>query len=210
MGLTPLLTAPHHGGSLRIYGSVFEGGGPWEQWFNRMVLASDDQFVEITMKANLHELNRSRLPRDTFKTMDVLRGSGKVSEPTLIEKVGRFASDTPYELLGSEVVFRTFERHYRSKFTTVGHFPRECVEIAAQLLHFYICSSAALEYYGARRHLSLQYAHLDMVLVEVADVEAFTGLLPELWGVQPMSASTKAFTKEKVPNISELEMLTGG
>merc|ERR1719265_3069103 len=67
--LVTLLSAP---GSV-IRGSVFEGQGPWEQWFNRIVISTpaDDRFLEIKMKTNLHERNYSGLPRDSFKTLDV-------------------------------------------------------------------------------------------------------------------------------------------
>jgi len=52
-------------------------------------------------------------------------------------------------------------------------------------LHVYICSAPADEYFGHLRHLSLQYAHLDLAIVEVDNFSRVTGLLPELWGVHP-------------------------
>jgi len=59
-----------------------------------------------------------------------------------------------------------------------------------------MCSSPATEYYGPLGHLALKYAHLDLAFIEVQNITSLTGLLPELWGVQPMSDSTRAYVKE--------------
>merc|ERR1740123_1786576 len=67
--LQPLVVAPE----ISIRGSVFEGGGAWEQWFNRIVLANpeQDRYLEIRMVDGLHLKNYSRTPRDAFHTLDV-------------------------------------------------------------------------------------------------------------------------------------------
>merc|ERR1712217_488084 len=86
---------------------------------------------------------------------------------------------------------------------TIGLFPRECAEIAGLVVHMYICSAPATEYYGHLRHLALKFAHLDMIFLEIVNYKAVTGLLPELWGVQPMSETTKSFLKDEPPMSSE-------
>merc|ERR1712187_947053 len=67
----------------------------------------------------------------------------------------------------------------------------------------YICSSAAHEYWGNQRELSLKYAHLDLAIIEVKNFDAVTGLLPELWGMRPMSEFTKAHVKKTGAEAAE-------
>merc|ERR1719188_2644953 len=69
----------------------------------------------------------------------------------------------------------------------IGAARRECMDFAGHSLHFLVCSTAANEYYGPWRHLAIRYAHLDLVVHEVRNLTAFEGVLPELWGLRPMS-----------------------
>merc|ERR1719253_700054 len=67
-------------------------------------------------------------------------------------------------------------------------------------MRFYICSSPALEFYGWQRDLTIQNAHLDLMIVEVISGENLYGTLPELWGMKPMSKETEALiVKEDRP-----------
>merc|ERR1712146_286674 len=122
-------------------------------------------------------------------------GIGNFSAPQKVFKVPSFDQKVPRSFIGYEVNFRKLKRHHSTQATTVGRLPRECVDIAGPWLHLYVCSTAATEYFGHLRHLSLKYAHLDMLFVEVRSFQSLTGLLPELWGVQPMSEFTKTCVK---------------
>lgn len=196
--LVNLLSTP---GSV-IRGSVFEGHGPWEQWFNRIVITTpaDDRFLEIKMKDNLLDRNYTRVPRNIFKTLDVTLGIGPYAEPLGTSKIDSYHIPIPESLLGYQVAFRPMKRNFHH-IQSVGRFPRECVDLAGIDVHFYICSSLATEYYGHQHHLALKFAHLDMAFVE-SRLSSLTGLLPELWGVQPMSEASKKFVKEEKTEVS--------
>mmetsp|Transcript_87577 Transcript_87577/g.165057 ORF Transcript_87577/g.165057 Transcript_87577/m.165057 type:complete len:375 (-) Transcript_87577:66-1190(-) len=196
--LVTLLSTP---GSV-IRGSVFEGHGPWEQWFNRLVITTpaDDRFLEIKMKDNLLERNYTRVPRNIFKTLDVTLGIGPYAQPLGTSKIDSYHTRIPESLLGFQVAFRPMKRNFHH-IQSVGRFPRECVDLAGIDVHFYVCSSLATEYYGNLDHLAVKFAHLDMAFVE-SHLTSLTGLLPELWGVQPMSEASKRFVKEEKTEVS--------
>jgi len=202
--MTTLLQAP----DFQMRGTVFEGGGPWEQWFNRIVLTVpwQDRFLEIKIRENLQDFNFSKVPRSAFQTLDITMGYSRYGSGRAVTKISDFHEVVPWDFLAHEITFRKVKRHYPAEVTTIGKFPRECVDAAGKYMHFYICSAPSTEYYGHQRDLSLKYAHLDVAFVEVVDYQALTGLLPELWGVQPMTESTKAFVKEEKPHAQQVTM----
>merc|ERR1719291_546716 len=112
--------------------------------------------------------------------------------------------------LGQEIHFRQIKRNHNPRLTTIGNFPRECADIAGAYIHMYICSSAAHEYWGNRRELSLKYAHLDLAIIEVKNFDAVTGMLPELWGIHPMSEATKKYVKKQDARSSIPDVLDEG
>jgi hypothetical protein len=194
--LTTLIRAPE----VELLGSVFEGQGPWEQWFHRIVLTvpARDRFLEIRVKGDLHLANQSLSPRSDLSTLDITMGYGDPAQPWATAKVRDFSTPVPLSLLGYHVVIRRLRRDYHVTHTSVGRFPRECADIAGAEFHVYICSTPANEYYGELRHLALKFAHLDMSFHEVYDASKLAGLLPELWGLQPMSESTRATIKKNL------------
>lgn len=190
--LTLLLRTP----KMEVFGSVFEGGGSYEQWFDRFVLADVEQtrFVDFKVKKNLVDYNHSKSKPGAFKTIDVTLGIGAISNPTYVAE-GDMNTEIPHTWLGSQIEVRRFQRFAPSKSTSIGNLPRECADVAGEWLHFYICSTPATEYYGDLRHLAMQYAHFDMAVVEMTSHEQVTGLFPELWGLKPMSEKSRAFVK---------------
>eukprot|EP00931_Biecheleriopsis_adriatica_P106806 TRINITY_DN81186_c0_g1_i1.p1 TRINITY_DN81186_c0_g1~~TRINITY_DN81186_c0_g1_i1.p1 ORF type:complete len:547 (-),score=76.81 TRINITY_DN81186_c0_g1_i1:42-1682(-) len=194
--LMPLVTTP----DLEIHGSVFQGGGPWEQWFDRFVLMSPDhsRYLDMRMKPNIHEQNHSQ-KSGLFRTLEVTLGYGRVESPTATTEVSSSSTRIPFSFLDNTIVFRDAPRGRDSRFSRIGNFPRECVEVAGGWLHFSICSTPAAEYFssGYVRHLALKYAHLDLLLLDVSEHSQLTGFLPELWGIQPMSESSRAYLKDQ-------------
>lgn len=175
-----------------LLGSVFEGQGSWEQWFGRIVLThpANDRFLEIRIRDRLHEQNFSRVPSGFFSTLDVIMGYGDYLNPIATSRIDGYHGSVPVSFLGYHITFRKVMRNYHVR--SVGRFPRECLDAAGHSMHFYICSAPAEEYYGDFQDLALKYGHLDMVFIDVRDFKSLSGLLPELWGVQPMSDATKA------------------
>jgi hypothetical protein len=196
--LTLLLKTP----KMEVFGSVFEGGGSYEQWFDRFVLADVDQtrFVDIKMKKNLVDYNHSKSMPGAFKTIDVTLGIGAISNPSYVADADMNTA-IPNTWLGSQIEVRRFQRFAPTKSTSIGNLPRECADVAGEWLHFYICSTPATEYYGSLRHLAMKYAHFDMAVVEMTNHQQVTGLFPELWGLKPMSKTTRAFVKGEEKDV---------
>lgn len=188
-----------HTPDMAVEGSTFEGGGSYEQWFGRMVLSSSTgAWLDISIKPNLDTLNRSKVDRLLgFETLDVIVGQGEFDKPRVVSIVPGLDAKIPFEVFGWQVGFRTIKRRSSIRFSSIGFFHRECVDIGGAYLHLYICSSPATEYYGHQRDLSLKYAHLDLAVVEVRELQHCGGLLPELWGLRPPSPATAALVAAK-------------
>lgn len=191
--LTPLITAP----DLVIYGSVFPGNET-EQWFDRVVFTTPDEsrWMEVRVKKDLEHVNASKLPDWVLSNFDVTLGYGSISNPVTSTKVHILDTRIPFDFLGQEIVFRKMHRHSNIRFPVAGGLRRECVDMAGTSMHLFLCSAPAHEYYGILHHLSLRYMHLDFGFIEVMDYQELTGLIPELWGVHPMTETTKAYVKE--------------
>jgi len=186
------------GTDMTLYGETFMYGGPWQQWFGRMVLASPDggRWVQIAMRKDILEFNRTihtRTRKGHFETLEVTLGHGSFDNPSMTTVVPSPDIHIPLNFLGFDVVFWKMDRNARAAHTMVGAAHRECMEVAGANVHFYVCSSPAHEFYGWQRDLAVKYAHLDLAIIEVLNGEALTGTLPELWGMQPMSKETESF-----------------
>jgi len=201
---------------VRVLGSVFEGGGPWEQWFDHIVVTprTGDRFLRIKMRRDLLETNNTRLPTADFRTLDVSLGWGSEHDArATVTKIPGPQVPVPFSFLGHEVAFEKIQR-VGQKFPAIGRHLRECAEVAGPSVRFHVCSSPASEYYGAQRHLSIKYAHLDFMIANIREHEEVSGLLPELWGLQPMSDSTKAClveeeqTDQQASGLAELDRET--
>jgi len=197
--MLPLVAAP----DVKIFGSVFEGLNSDQQWFDRMIIETTEpeRFMEIKMKPNLHELNHSKLARFAFQTLDVYLGYGRFSDPSVTSQIHDMSTKVPTSFMGQDFSFQSVSRTHAAAFTTIGSFPRECVDMAGPSIHMYICSSPATEFFGKKRPLSLMYAHLDMMLVEIKNCSQLTGVLPEIWGLQLMSKVTEGYLKEPLNEL---------
>ena len=60
-------------------------------------------------------------------------------------------------------------------------------KLSGGFLSVLILSSSAQEFYR-NGPLAAQHAHLDLEVIHMRNESNFTGLLPELWGLQPMSS----------------------
>eukprot|EP00930_Biecheleria_cincta_P026759 TRINITY_DN18823_c0_g1_i1.p1 TRINITY_DN18823_c0_g1~~TRINITY_DN18823_c0_g1_i1.p1 ORF type:complete len:564 (-),score=99.64 TRINITY_DN18823_c0_g1_i1:66-1757(-) len=184
--LVPLVTLP----DLKISGSVFEGGGPWEQWFDRFLITTpgEERFMEIKIVKLDTGFNHSKARTKALQTMEVTLGYGSVSSPRYVTQLQDVSQGIPQSFLGYAGLVRKVHR-FSSKM-------RECVDLAGMWSHFYVCSRTADEYYGDARHLAYKYMHLDVYWHQVKDYSVLSGVLPELWGLVPMSETTKAYVKE--------------
>jgi len=190
--LVPLLKAP----DVTLHGTTFEGGGPWEQWFDRIVAVSPDsqRWVQVAVRKDLLAFNGSGLARGAFESLDVTLGRGSLTEPYATTTLPGVDVPIPVSFLGANVIFRKMHRHYSTAFTTIGRARRECMDFTGTHLHFFVCAAAAGEYYGSKeRHLAIKFAHLNLAIVETKNLTALEGILPELWGLQPLSEEAAGY-----------------
>jgi len=203
---TLLLESP----DLVVHGSVFPGN-PSEQWFDRIILSTPDnmRFMEVKVKKDLEHVNASQVPRSFFGTLDVTLGYGTVEEPLATTSVKGPHHEVPFHFMGHHMLFRRVRRNAALSVTTANTLPRECVDMAGNTVHLYVCSSPASEYYGDLNKLALRYMHLDLVFVEVKNFQLLSGVLPELWNVKPMSETTKSYLKQPKEPQAECQKLYG-
>jgi len=191
--LIPLIVGP----DVSLDGSTFEGMGPWEQWFGRMVVfsANRDRWLQIGIKKDILMFNHSLNVRNAFETLDVMIGYGDINnpQPGSATIVSDRNFDLPLGFLGVKVTFRVVYRHHRVPAVSIGRARRECADVMSETLHFFICSSPANEYFGWQRHLAIQFAHLDVAVLEITNATSIDGLLPQLWGIKPLSEENAKF-----------------
>merc|ERR550525_1795480 len=78
------------------------------------------------------------------------------------------------------------------KQITIAGAQRDVVMVACSSLQFFVTASPAIEFVSFRPDLAVKYSHLDIVIVHMRNRASLKGLLPELWGLKPMSNRTKA------------------
>jgi hypothetical protein len=183
---------------LSLLGSTFPGN-PYEQWFDRIVVTGPDgfQLAEVSIKKDIVEWNRTRHKRkrdrsnQCFETLDVKVGADESPLATMPKPNWFFRRwDVHIGIAKIEHLFEFGHRLLTQK--TIGGARREVVQIRCKSGHFLIVSSPATEYFGEHAYLAAKYAHLDVVILEMHDQASLRGVLPELWGLRPLSNTTKA------------------
>lgn len=191
--LTPILHTRH----LSMLASSFVGS-PQEQWMDRIVVTNSDGFrlADIRIKKNIAEFNRSRSSGTAFETIDLTLGmsSAPLTEMPKDLEGGRkkYYSRMEVSVVTERLnkVFNWLPFHIDQAY--IGKARREAVIITSPDARFIIISSPATEYYGAVSYLSVDYAHLDIHILDMKNRASIRGLLPELWGLKKMSNRTRA------------------
>lgn len=204
--LTELLDAK----DVKIFGSVFASENK-EQWFERFLVTTleDLTVLDIRIKKRIDLFNRSAASAGALGTLDVEVAGGHGTVPLLAMPRENL------DLHGIPVGFWKMRKGWLPVLETrIGREHRECAELNVPALHLAICSSAATEYFGWQRELSIRYAHLDLIISRIRDPKALTGPLPELWGLHPLSEATRAMLvtgeAEEPPPNQTIEAWVGG
>mmetsp|Transcript_136362 Transcript_136362/g.423721 ORF Transcript_136362/g.423721 Transcript_136362/m.423721 type:complete len:556 (-) Transcript_136362:57-1724(-) len=175
--LVELLSTPE----LRLLGSAFNVGS--EQWINRLVLLgpAGEAVMQVAIRRDIATHKPEEAPADAFATLNV----------TLDWLGGLPLKAIPppeaFAYTWGSVVF-AFGRlpHFR-----VGPAAAEVVVIEGTSARIVVTSVAASGFEGAEAHLAAEYAHLDFVL-QMKQRDTCEGILPELWGLRPLSNETEA------------------
>jgi len=187
--LSPLLLSP----DMQVLASS-RPGHEEDQWIDRIVVASaaGEHVLDVTIKRNLTYFDRATLLPDSFETLDVKMEWWRSGLMAVMPPGDAQFNHWSGISLGFGRV-----RHFGQ--TNAGVAPRrEAVYVMSSSLKILILSSGAREYFidrGDSKHLAMEYSHLDLEIMEIRDNDELRGILPELWGILPMSEETKALRK---------------
>jgi len=171
---------------MRVLASPLPGEGK-EQWIGHIFVStpSGHPVVTVDIKRDLVNFNASTVPTDAFETLNVLMGPAVAPLTAMPPPDAYYTHESGLHLM--------FGRTSRQP----GPYPRrEGVVVIGSSAKIHIVSSSAREYYGEGSPLSTLYAHLDFQVFDMQGEESFGGILPELWGVKPLSSETAAMVKE--------------
>mmetsp|Transcript_103196 Transcript_103196/g.189003 ORF Transcript_103196/g.189003 Transcript_103196/m.189003 type:complete len:392 (+) Transcript_103196:53-1228(+) len=193
--LTPIIQTRH----LNMYASTFVGS-PREQWIDRIVVTNSDgfRFADVRIKKSIASFNRSKILKDGFESLDVTFGMEQ-SPRKVMPKATPTGSQEAHARMDLWMVVEPLSKvfnwlPYAVDQTHIGKARREAIIITSPDVRFLIISSPATEYSGDFSYLSVEYAHLDVHILEMKHQQSVRGLLPELWGIQKMSNMTKELT----------------
>jgi hypothetical protein len=184
--LSPLLRSP----DMHVFASA-RPGHEEDEWIDRVVItsAAGDTVLDVSMKRNLTYFDRATMPPNAFETLSVRMDWATNGHLSVMPPADAQFTHSSGISLGFGRV-----RHFGQ--IKAGDAPRrEGVYVVSNSLKVLIISSAAREYFTESKHLGMEYSHLDLEIMQVADPLSLGGILPELWGLQPMSEETKALRK---------------
>jgi len=192
--LTPLLLTNH----INLYGSTFPGPTNDLQWFERFVITSsnDAPIVQVSIKKDIKH-NRTAPPRVLSQLDVTIKDAAypmKAVNPIYVGEGGHEMYQD-FAITNGQVQFRV-GRELRSP-PRLNSKSNEYVYITTPDLVFGIAPAHAAVEFRSKWHLNdrdsaYKYTHLDLFIIEQFGENKFGGILPELWGVRPMSDKVRA------------------
>lgn len=182
-------------GQMNMYAQAFLGS-EYEQWFDRIVVTGSDgwRLAEISIKKDIGASNKTQKKNRklAFETIDVTIGMAKKPLEVMPRPDGFFRNHMGVHI-GVSKMGQIFKYGpYLGPQMTINGARREVVQIRCKSADLLVISSPAREYYGDLAHLAVKYAHLDIIVLEMKNRADVRGVLPELWGVKPLSNKTRA------------------
>eukprot|EP00929_Paragymnodinium_shiwhaense_P115127 TRINITY_DN83782_c0_g1_i1.p1 TRINITY_DN83782_c0_g1~~TRINITY_DN83782_c0_g1_i1.p1 ORF type:complete len:437 (+),score=86.27 TRINITY_DN83782_c0_g1_i1:115-1425(+) len=188
---------------LTLLAEPFDGHADGEQWIGRVVVKSvaEETVLEVGINRDLASFDRRALPEDAFETLNVTV-PWHSSERLIVKP----PSDAFFQHWRNiQISFSRIREHGSHKFG--GELPdaprREGALITTGSMKLLILSTSAKEWHEDH-YLAMKYSHLDLFVLEMREPETCTGVLPELWGVQPLTNETRAMMKTPRPLSSPL------
>lgn len=192
--LLPLLETP----DLAVFASTFQGPEPDQQWFGRFVIALPDgaKVVDVTTDERVRR-NMNRTRHGKFSQLNVKMGSS--TEPMEMTRKSLQA------VHGSNVKIGVGSKRFDPP-RLHGASLVEFVHVESPSASFLIHASHAGTEFPEDLNLQAKYAHLDWMSFDLVDVDSFTGILPELWGVQPLSdqVAQMKIPPSQIPRLSQV------
>jgi len=172
-GLSPLLQTPefHFFGSAFMYGS--------EQWINRLVVTgpTGEPVIQISIKPDIESFNKASAPPNAFESMNI-------SLDWLNIPLVAVPPPTSYAYRWKTIDF-AFGEFPEGK---IGDARAEIVIIDAKTARIIVVSTASED---VDHSTAAKTAHLDFT-IQMHSRDTCEGILPELWGIKPLSERTEA------------------
>lgn len=185
----PLLQTPE----VHLLASALQGPEEDLQWFDRFLVTLPDgaRVLEVGVRRqHLEQLTSSNrsTPRPRsfrqggFQQLEVILGND--TRPLQVFKQGSFT------VSGGSVTLAIAARHsYPPRFH--GTPRTEYVHVQTESISFVLYGSHAGQEFPDNFSAQAKYVHMDLYCIEMIGEESFTGVLPEIWGIRPMSEEVK-------------------
>jgi len=184
--------------SIQVHASTFPGETCDLQWFDRFVLSSLSGQALVTVNVQRGIANRTEARMGVFQQLEItMPGS---SEPLRALERPRYGNKDKKEMYqdygGNQGSVRIRIGQTASQNSVRKTFSQqfEYVYVETPELAFTICPAHANVEFPSDRVKALRYAHLDLLILEMRGETTFTGILPQLWGVLPLSEEVEAMT----------------
>lgn len=171
--LVPLLRTPE----LQLLGSAYWVGE--EQWINRLIVRGplDEPVLTVSIMDDIAFFNRTTAPADGFETLNI-------TLDYISQRLTKMPSPTSFASRWGTVHFAFGQVPGRK----IGNANAEIIVLNGESARIIIMTTASE---GVEPHIAAQNAHLDFTL-NVQARDTCEGVLPEIWGIKPMSSGTEA------------------
>lgn len=172
---------------ISIYGSVFQGPRADLQWFDRFSLRLPDgrKVLEVGVKReSVNQNNTASRHHRTFNQLDIKLGNSKEPLKKLERALWKITDSSVKVAIGTE-------RYDPPRLH--GQPITEYINVETDSISFLIIASHAGNEFPGDIELQKKHAHLDWITQEMFGTKSYTGILPQIWGVQqPLSAEVAA------------------
>lgn len=182
----PLLQTPE----VHLLASALQGPEEDLQWFDRFLVTLPDgaRVLEVGVRRQHLELTSNRSTRQRsfrqggFQQLEVILGND--TRPLDVFKQGSFT------VSGGSVTLAIAARHsYPPRFH--GTPRTEYVHVQTESISFVLYGSHAGQEFPDNFTAQAKYVHMDLYCIEMVGEESYAGVLPEIWGIQPMSEEVR-------------------
>lgn len=179
--LMPLVKTP----DVTIMASVFPGPSPDQQWFDRFIIftPSGEQVADVRLAPQVTnrsgQIRRCTVP-GTLCQLEIFLSNSDAPAVT--------AKKHLFDIYGVKVGVG------RQQVTQKvhGHPVIEFLAVETESITFIISAAHAGNEFPDDLQMQKKYTHLDWITLDMKDETTWTGILPELWGVAPLSDAVAA------------------
>lgn len=189
--LSPLVTTP----DVAVMASVFRGPLIDQQWFDRFVILTPrgEQVAEVRLAPQI--TNRSGQPRrctvpGTLCQLEIFLSNSNAPIAT--------AKKHLFDIYGVKVGVGRQQVSQKVH----GHPVIEFLAVETNSITFIISAAHAGNEFPHDLQMQRKYMHLDWITLDMKDETAWTGVLPELWGIAPLSDEVAAMKVAPIASSS--------